>query len=95
MPTRNDRLLKRRIENVPQVQSNVNALQIKKAEGALMTDVNGREFIDFAGGIGVNNVGHCNPKVTAAIKDQADKLIHTCFHVGMYEIYVDLAAMLN
>lgn len=60
-----------------------------------MTDVDGREFIDFAGGIGVNNVGHCHPKVVAAIKEQADQLIHTCFHVGMYEIYVDLAAKLN
>jgi len=95
MPTRNERLLKRRIENVPQGPFNITPAFIKKAEGALMTDVNGREFIDFAGGIGVNNVGHCNPKVTAAIKDQADKFIHTCFHVGMYEIYVDLAARLN
>ncbi len=95
MSTKNEHLLKRRIENVPQGPFNITPAFIKKAEGALMTDVNGREFIDFAGGIGVNNVGHCNPKVTAAIKDQADKLIHTCFHVGMYEIYVDLAARLN
>ena len=95
MSTKNERLLKRRIENVPQGPFNITPAFIKKAEGALMTDVNGREFIDFAGGIGVNNVGHCNPKVTAAIKDQADKFIHTCFHVGMYEIYVDLAARLN
>ena len=95
MPTKNERLLKRRIENVPQGPFNITPAFIKKAEGALMTDVNGREFIDFAGGIGVNNVGHCNPKVAAAIKDQADKFIHTCFHVGMYEIYVNLAARLN
>jgi len=95
MPTRNERMMKRRIESVPQGPFNITSAFIKKAEGALMTDVNGREFIDFAGGIGVNNVGHCNPKVVAAIKDQADKFIHTCFHVGMYEIYVDLAARLN
>jgi 4-aminobutyrate aminotransferase/(S)-3-amino-2-methylpropionate transaminase len=60
-----------------------------------MVDVDGRELIDFAGGIGVNNVGHCHPKVVAAIKDQADKCIHTCFHVAMYASYVELAAKLN
>jgi 4-aminobutyrate aminotransferase/(S)-3-amino-2-methylpropionate transaminase len=73
----------------------MNPVFIAKAQGALMTDVDGRELIDFAGGIGVNNVGHCHPKVVAAIKDQAEQFIHTCFHVGMYEIYVDLAAKLN
>jgi len=95
MPTKSERLLKQRIENVPQGPFNITSAFIEKAKGALLTDVNGRELIDFAGGIGVNNVGHCNPKVVTAIKDQADKFIHTCFHVGMYEIYVDLAAKLN
>jgi len=95
MSNKNDLLLKQRAEHVPQGPFNMNPVFVKKAEGALMTDVNGREFIDFAGGIGVNNVGHCHPKVVAAIKDQADQFIHTCFHVGMYEIYVDLAAKLN
>jgi 4-aminobutyrate aminotransferase/(S)-3-amino-2-methylpropionate transaminase len=60
-----------------------------------MIDVDGRELIDFAGGIGVNNVGHCHPKVVSAIKDQADKFIHTCFHVAMYDLYVQLAENLN
>jgi 4-aminobutyrate aminotransferase/(S)-3-amino-2-methylpropionate transaminase len=60
-----------------------------------MIDVDGRELIDFAGGIGVNNVGHCHPKVVAAIKRQADQFIHTCFHVAMYDTYVELAEKLN
>jgi 4-aminobutyrate aminotransferase/(S)-3-amino-2-methylpropionate transaminase len=60
-----------------------------------MIDADGRELIDFAGGIGVNNVGHCHPKVVAAIKDQAEKFIHTCFHIAPYESYVELAARLN
>lgn len=60
-----------------------------------MTDVDGRDYIDFAGGIGVNNVGHSHPKVVAAIKDQAEKFIHTCFHVGMYDSYGELASRLN
>ena len=42
----------------------------------MVTDVEGREYIDFVGGIGVNNAGHCHPKIVAAIKDQAEKLIH-------------------
>jgi 4-aminobutyrate aminotransferase/(S)-3-amino-2-methylpropionate transaminase len=57
--------------------------------------VDGKEFIDFAGGIGVNNVGHTHPKVVDAIKDQAEKCIHSCFHVAMYDPYVNLAARLN
>jgi 4-aminobutyrate aminotransferase/(S)-3-amino-2-methylpropionate transaminase len=43
---------------------------ITEARGAIMIDADGRELIDFAGGIGVNNVGHCHPKVVEAIKDQ-------------------------
>jgi 4-aminobutyrate aminotransferase/(S)-3-amino-2-methylpropionate transaminase len=66
----------------------------KSAVGALIYDVEGREIIDFAGGIGVMNVGHSHPKVVAAIKDQAEKFTHTCFMVVMYEGYVRLAEKL-
>lgn len=69
-------------------------LFIEKAQGALMTDVDGNEFIDFYGGIGVLNVGHCPKAVVDAIKDQAEKLIHTCFMTTMYEGWVDLAEKL-
>ena len=68
---------------------------VKSASGAVMVDLEGREFIDFAGGIGVVNVGHSHPKVVAAIQDQAAKYIHTCFHIAMYEPYVDLAVRMN
>ncbi len=60
----------------------------------MITDVEGREYIDFAGGIGVLNVGHSHPKVVAAIKEQAEKFTHTCFHIVMYEGYVALAEKL-
>lgn len=95
MKSKNDQLLKMRNEHVPQGPFNTTTAFIQEARGAVMIDVDGREFIDFAGGIGVNNVGHCHPKVVAAIKDQADKYIHTCFHVALYESYVQLAARLN
>ncbi len=84
-----------RREHVAQGPANITPAVIKDAVGAVMVDVDGKEFIDFAGGIGVNNVGHCHPKVVAAIKDQAEKLIHSCFHVGMYESYINLAKQLN
>ena len=95
MPGRNQELLEKRNQHVPQGPFNTTTAFIKEARGAIMVDVDGRELIDFAGGIGVNNVGHCHPKVVAAIQDQAAKCIHSCFHVAMYEAYVDLAARLN
>ncbi|MGA2080866.1 MAG: 4-aminobutyrate--2-oxoglutarate transaminase [Holophaga sp.] len=68
---------------------------IREAKGARLIDFDGRELIDFAGGIGVMNVGHGNSKVVAAIKEQAEKLTHTCFAVALYEPYIDLAVKLN
>ena len=87
-------LMAMREEYVPQGPFNVTPLFVEKAKGAVVYDVEGRELIDFAGGIGVMNIGHCHPKVVAAIKDQAEKYTHTCFHVVMYEPYVKLAERL-
>ena len=95
MAGRSQELLEKRNRHVPQGPFNTTPAFIKEARGAIMVDVDGRELIDFAGGIGVNNVGHCHPKVVAAIQDQAAKCIHTCFHVAMYEPYVELAERLN
>ena len=95
MPTDSRDLLQRRSQQVPQAPFNITSAFIREAKSAVMIDMDGRELIDFAGGIGVNNVGHCHPKVVAAIKDQADKFIHTCFHVAMYDLYVELAEKLN
>ncbi len=67
---------------------------IQSAKGAILRDVEGREFIDFAGGIGVMNIGHSHPKVVAAIKEQAERFTHTCFMVNPYEPAVKLAERL-
>jgi len=91
----NQELASMREECVPRGPFNVTPIFVKKAKGAIVEDVEGREYIDFAGGIGVVNVGHCNAQVVAAIKEQADQFIHTCFHVLMYESYVELARKLN
>lgn len=64
------------------------------ASGSTIVDAEGREFIDFAGGIGVMNVGHCDPKVVAAIKAQAEMLTHACIHVTTYPAYVELCETL-
>lgn len=67
---------------------------VAHAKGAIITDVEGQEYIDFAGGIAVMNVGHSHPKVVQAIKDQAEKFTHTCFMVAPYESPVKLAEKL-
>lgn len=64
---------------------------VARAEGATLIDVEGREYIDFGGGIATMNVGHSHPKIVAAIKQQAEKFTHTCFMVTPYEAPVTLA----
>src|ERR671917_520950 len=66
-----------------------------EAKGALLTDVDGNTFIDFGGGIGVMNVGHADPRVVAAVKEQVERFTHTCFYVTEYEPYIELAERLN
>ena len=95
MSSFSEELFQTRNKHVPPSLYNVTQAFIREARGAIMIDIDGRELIDFSGGIGVNNVGHCHPKVVQAIKEQAEKCIHTCFHVAMYESYVKLASRLN
>jgi len=95
MGEKTEKLLQRRAANVPRGVFNVTPLFVERAHGAMLVDVDGKSYIDFAGGIGVENVGHCADAVVAAIKKQADEYIHTCFHVVMYEPYIALAEKLN
>lgn len=74
--------------------SSVTPVHVESARGAVVRDVEGREYIDFGGGIGVMNIGHCHPKVVAAIKAQAEKFHHTCFMVSPYEVAIQLAEKL-
>jgi 4-aminobutyrate aminotransferase/(S)-3-amino-2-methylpropionate transaminase len=68
---------------------------VERAEGALVHDVDGNTFIDFAGGIGMLAVGHSPRGVVAALAAQAEKLIHVCALVATYEPYVRLCEVLN
>ena len=95
MASRQSEYLALREKHVPRGPFHATPSFIREARGAVMTDLDGRELIDFAGGIGVVNVGHSHPRVVAAIQDQAARYIHTCFHIAMYEPYVDLAKRMN
>ncbi|QAR33476.1 4-aminobutyrate--2-oxoglutarate transaminase [Geovibrio thiophilus] len=70
-------------------------LVVKQAKGAVIEDTDGNTYLDFYAGIGVTSCGHCPDEVVKAIKDQADKLLHSCFMVSMYEPYVRLAEKLT
>jgi 4-aminobutyrate aminotransferase/(S)-3-amino-2-methylpropionate transaminase len=66
-----------------------------EALGSTITDVDGNTLVDFAGGVGVMNVGHGHPAVVRAIQEQAERFVHTDFTVVAYELYVELAERLG
>lgn len=82
-------------QNVPRGVGHLTPVAVSHAKGATVTDVDGNTYLDFAGGIGTLNVGHCPDEVVKAIKDQADNYLHACFHVLIYEPYIRLANKLN
>jgi len=69
-------------------------LVVSRAEGARVWDAEGREYVDFAGGLGCANLGHSLPAVVEALHDQVDRFLHQCFMVGMYEPYVGVCRRL-
>ena len=79
---------------IPPGHRSATTVYVESARGAVIRAIDGKEYIDFAGGIGVMTVGHSHPKVVAAIKDQAEKFTHTCFMVVPYESAVILAEKL-
>jgi len=87
-------LMQRRQEFVARGVASTMNVFAAKADGAIIEDVDGNAYIDFAGGIGAMNIGHTRPEVTKAIAEQAEKFTHTCFSVMMYEPYIDLAERL-
>jgi len=87
----NEGLAARRTESFSSCYASAFPCYVDKAKGALVWDVEGKEYIDFAGGIGGMNVGHSHPKVVAALKDQAERFTHTCLMVVPYASAVQLA----
>ncbi len=92
---RSQALLDRRRAAVPRGVSLTAPIAVERAEGARVWDVDGNVFLDFAGGIGTLNLGHANPAVVAAVREQVGLLTHMCFQVATYEPYVALAERLN
>jgi len=88
-------LLSRRLAAVPRGVSTATAIFAARAENAELWDVEGRRYVDFAGGIAVLNTGHRHPRVMAAVRAQMDAYTHTAFQVVAYEPYVALAERLN
>ena len=95
MGSRSEKLIQRKNKAVASGIANSTGVFVEKASGAIITDVDGREFLDFYAGVGVLNVGHCPEPVVKAIQKQADKLLHSFFAIAMYEPYVELAEKLN
>tara|TARA_R110000868_G_scaffold242393_5_gene497909 strand:+ start:2380 stop:3669 length:1290 start_codon:yes stop_codon:yes gene_type:complete len=93
--TSNKDLLARRERAVPRGVSSATAIFAARAENAELWDVEGKRFVDFAGGIAVLNTGHRHPKVIAAVEKQLTLYTHTAFQVVPYEPYIELAEKLN
>lgn len=93
--TESEALLAEPALQVPRGPFNVHPIFVREAKGAVVTDVEGKRYIDFAGGICAVNLGHGPDEVLQAVRDQLERYIHTCFHVAMYEPYVRLAGRLN
>lgn len=87
-------LLARRMAIVPKGISNNCSSFVKRAQGAIVEDVDGNTYIDFAGAIGTLNAGHAHPRVVRALQEQVSQFIHTGFNVMMYESYIELAERL-
>jgi 4-aminobutyrate aminotransferase/(S)-3-amino-2-methylpropionate transaminase len=91
----NSALLARRHTAVARGVGQAHEIFIKNARNAEFWDVEGRRYIDFAGGIAVLNTGHLHPEVIDAVKAQLDLYTHTCFQVVAYEPYVEVCERLN
>lgn len=88
-------IIERRKNSMPLGLAKSTEIAIASAEGGVVTDVDGNTLLDFAGGIGMMNIGHRNEQVVNAMKEQLDKYIHICSLVATPEPYVELAELLN
>jgi 4-aminobutyrate aminotransferase/(S)-3-amino-2-methylpropionate transaminase len=88
-------LMSRRAVAIPRGMAHAMPIFAACAEGAIMEDVDGNHFLDFAGGIDVVNVEHRAARVLAAIREQLDAFLHACFGMVPYEKYVAVAEKLN
>lgn len=88
-------ILARRAKAIPSAIRTIYPVVMDKAQGAIIQDVDGNTFLDFIGGVGVLNIGHCHPEVVEVVKAQADKYFHGMINVVTHEGYIALAEKLN
>ncbi len=88
-------VLARRANATPAGLAKSTEVVVADAKGAVISDVDGNTLLDFAGAIGVMNIGHCAPNVVKAIQEQAEKYIHTCALVTTFEPMIELCELLN
>lgn len=91
----NNALMQRRHNAVPRGVGQIHPIFAERAENCRVWDVEGREYLDFAGGIAVLNTGHLHPGIVSAVEAQLKKLSHTCFQVLAYEPYLALCERMN
>ncbi|MCW2975289.1 MAG: gabT3 [Actinomycetia bacterium] len=89
-----DEILEARERYVPRGVSTPQ-LVVTRASGARVWDAEGREYLDFAGGIACQNLGHGPAGVVRAIHEQVDRYLHQCFMVGIYEPYIEVCRRLD
>jgi 4-aminobutyrate aminotransferase len=93
--SQNEQLMARKAAATPRGVGVMGSFFADHADNAELWDVEGRRFIDFAGGIAVMNTGHRHPKIVAALQAQLQRFTHTCYQVVPYEGYISLAEKLN
>ncbi len=91
----NSELMSRRQAAVVRGVGHATPIFAERALNSEIWDVEGKRYIDFAGGIAVLNTGHRHPRIMQAVRDQLDRFTHTCFQVVPYDSYVELAERLN
>ncbi|MEN2981232.1 MAG: 4-aminobutyrate--2-oxoglutarate transaminase [Thermus sp.] len=92
--SRNQALWQLRERYIPRGVAQAHPIFAARAEGVRIWDVDGKEYLDFAGGIGVMNVGHGHPRVLQAVRAQLERFTHVAFQVTPYEVYLRLAERL-
>ncbi|MEC3768749.1 4-aminobutyrate--2-oxoglutarate transaminase [Cupriavidus sp. SS-3] len=95
MTQSNQDLIAFRTQHVPHGIVTAHPIFADRAEGSYLWDVEGRRYIDFVGGIGVQNIGHNHPRIVEAVRKQLGRVTHAAFQVVGYDCYVELAARLN
>ena len=95
MTSNNSELIARREVAVPRAIASAFPIYVDRSDNSELWDVEGKRYIDFAGGIAVLNTGHRHPKVMKAVEAQLQRFSHTCFQVAPYDSYVELAERLN